>query len=189
VLRSNQPADFAAAVPSTIFDFHHHHHHYFNCNRQCKEKKRLAVVLYLFRNLQNLNIVKKVNFPYLRVISSLFSPDTAVRKFVPCLWIWGPTRSTNKEKLSMLEQLWIVIKFIRNSISTQVQIVVKEWMHPMFPFCLSSLTPSHPPPYHYRINIMFWHCEREVHEVGGQTHALEMMWATNWTLVSSMCAC
>jgi hypothetical protein len=25
VLRNNQPADFAGAVPSTIFAFHHHH--------------------------------------------------------------------------------------------------------------------------------------------------------------------
>jgi hypothetical protein len=34
VLRSNQPAEFAGAVPSTIFEFRHH----FDCNKQCEEK-------------------------------------------------------------------------------------------------------------------------------------------------------
>jgi hypothetical protein len=46
----------------------------------------------------------------------------------------------------MLEQFWIVIKFTRNSISTRVQIVVKEWMHPCFLFAcllLRRLTHHH----------------------------------------------
>jgi hypothetical protein len=45
---------------------------------------------------------KYINFPYLKVISSLSSAYIAVRQFVSFLQISGPTRSTNKEELSML---------------------------------------------------------------------------------------
>jgi hypothetical protein len=37
VLGSNQPADFASAVTTTIFAFDQHHHH-FNYSKQCKER-------------------------------------------------------------------------------------------------------------------------------------------------------
>jgi hypothetical protein len=69
VLRSNQPADFAGAVPSTIVVV-------IMIIANNVKKKRLAVVLYLFRDLHNLYINKKVNFPYLRVISNFSSADT-----------------------------------------------------------------------------------------------------------------
>jgi hypothetical protein len=60
----------------------------------------------------------------------------------------------------------------------------------MFSFLLSSpLTPSQPPPFYDRFNIIIWHCSKEAHEIGGQTHPLEMVWATNQTKVSSACAC
>jgi hypothetical protein len=43
VLRSNQPADFAGALPSAIFAFHHH----FDYNKQYKEKTSSSGIVFL----------------------------------------------------------------------------------------------------------------------------------------------
>jgi hypothetical protein len=44
VLRSNQPADFTGAVPSTVFAFHHHH---FDYSKQCKEKTSSSGIVFV----------------------------------------------------------------------------------------------------------------------------------------------
>jgi hypothetical protein len=64
--------------------------------------RRVAVVLYLLRNLQNMYSNKQINFPYLRVINNLSSVERVIQKFVSCLQILGPIRFSNKETFSML---------------------------------------------------------------------------------------
>jgi hypothetical protein len=43
VLRNNQIADFAGAVPSTIFAFRHHS----DCNKQCEEKTSSSGIVFI----------------------------------------------------------------------------------------------------------------------------------------------